>query len=370
MIKSVHLKNFQSHKDTILEFGPGVNAIIGPSDSGKSAVFRGIKWDATNRPLGDAFKSYWGGDTYVTITTDEGSVSRVKTKTKNYYMLNGSKLSAIGAKVPEEVERFLSLDKNSIQGQLEKPFLLDSSPGEVSQHFNKVAGLDIIDSSTKVIETMIKSLASEVEIKGALVEEYKTTLEQYADLPYLEKAVDSYEFVHNESVRKERQYDQLSCTVIDLQEIQESITKCTMMVEPETLLIQLESLTVQKQEIYHKIGVITDHIQTIERIRADIHECETLLEMQDDVERLTLIMEQRSQMDSDIHILKELIRDVAEIKTNIADQEVLVVQLQESWSDNLPSICPIYNEKCPLYDQKKGITTKGGKRTTAKGAPK
>ncbi|MCK9524299.1 MAG: AAA family ATPase, partial [Limnochordia bacterium] len=38
MIEKLTLKNFQSHKHSELEFAPGLNAIIGQSDSGKSAL--------------------------------------------------------------------------------------------------------------------------------------------------------------------------------------------------------------------------------------------------------------------------------------------------------------------------------------------
>ena len=37
MISSVHIKNFQKHKDLSLEFTPGINVITGKSDAGKSA---------------------------------------------------------------------------------------------------------------------------------------------------------------------------------------------------------------------------------------------------------------------------------------------------------------------------------------------
>ena len=45
-IKLVYIEivNFQSHANTKLNFDEGVNVIIGPSDSGKTAVIRAMKW--------------------------------------------------------------------------------------------------------------------------------------------------------------------------------------------------------------------------------------------------------------------------------------------------------------------------------------
>ena len=36
MIIKVEIENFQSHKNTVLEFVPGTNVVIGESDAGKS----------------------------------------------------------------------------------------------------------------------------------------------------------------------------------------------------------------------------------------------------------------------------------------------------------------------------------------------
>jgi DNA repair protein SbcC/Rad50 len=43
-INKVRIENFQSHEDTLMEFHKGLNVITGPSDHGKSAVMRAIKW--------------------------------------------------------------------------------------------------------------------------------------------------------------------------------------------------------------------------------------------------------------------------------------------------------------------------------------
>ena len=78
MIQSVHIQNFQSHKNSTLEFSPGVNIIVGTSDSGKTAIIRALRWVVWNRPSGDSLRSTWGGKTSVEICLDKGSVERSK----------------------------------------------------------------------------------------------------------------------------------------------------------------------------------------------------------------------------------------------------------------------------------------------------
>ena len=88
MLTRVEISNFQSHKHTVLEFIPGTNVIIGGTDTGKSALFRAINWVCSNRPLGDAYRSEWGGDTRVVLHTSEGNIiERFRSDTKNEYTI-------------------------------------------------------------------------------------------------------------------------------------------------------------------------------------------------------------------------------------------------------------------------------------------
>ena len=54
-IKKIILENFQSHKYSVIELNEELNVIVGPSDSGKSAIIRGLKWALYNEPSGDYF---------------------------------------------------------------------------------------------------------------------------------------------------------------------------------------------------------------------------------------------------------------------------------------------------------------------------
>ena len=104
-IRSINLQNFQSHKDTHLELSAGVNAIIGPSDSGKTAILRALRWAAWNKPSGDALRSSWGGDTVVCVEVDEQGqqVVRSRTDKENLYQVGDMELRAFGADVPSPV---------------------------------------------------------------------------------------------------------------------------------------------------------------------------------------------------------------------------------------------------------------------------
>jgi len=190
MIEDVSIMNFQSHKQTVLEFVPGVNVIIGESDAGKSAVFRAINWAASNRPLGDAFRSEWGGDTKVILHTTEGNtIERTRSATKNEYVLNGKPLRAFGSEVPEEVGNTLQLDPANIQAQMDSPFLLAISPGEAARMLNKAASIDDIDYTVSGIKKSLNKLNSSIQHNEQQLAEYQEQMRQYENLPEVEQAV-------------------------------------------------------------------------------------------------------------------------------------------------------------------------------------
>jgi exonuclease SbcC len=155
VLKRVILKDFQAHKYTTLDLSPGVNAITGQSDSGKTSIKRDISWVATNRPSGLETFLRTGADPNAGVQgalvfADGVSIGRVQSKKENTYELKTPltdlHFAAVGTSVPEQVKTALNLSDVNIQSQFDAHFMLSSSPGEVGRMLNEVTGLDMIDS--------------------------------------------------------------------------------------------------------------------------------------------------------------------------------------------------------------------------------
>jgi len=161
-IGSVRIRNFQSHKDTKIEFDPGVNVVVGSSDQGKSAVLRALLWAINNRPSGtDDILSHWARDAKekivdgmsVEIATDRGNVTRRRAEKDNEYVLSdlakgegGTKaFKAVSKDVPQDVTDFFRLSDVNVQTKHDAPFLLSASAGDVARYFNRIVRLDAID---------------------------------------------------------------------------------------------------------------------------------------------------------------------------------------------------------------------------------
>lgn len=184
MIKSLHIKNFQSHKDTNSEFCPGINAICGQSDRGKSSIIRAIRLIVENRPSGDSYRSNFadGEDTIVKLTTvEKTSVERHKGDKENSYILStlDKPIRAMGQSVPEEVSQLLDIGSINLQYQMDQPFLISGNSSKLAQYINQMANLEVIDTATSNIRKKILgnngrkvSLESDIETKTEQISKY------------------------------------------------------------------------------------------------------------------------------------------------------------------------------------------------------
>ncbi len=199
MITSIRLANFQSHKDTRLELHPGVNSIVGSSDSGKTAILRALYWAFNNRPVGTAFVSHWNrnksGDpvnpTAVSVSSADGwTVTRSRTKSFNGYSIEdnnrpATELEAVGTDVPNEVAARFNLTEVNFQRQMDAHFLLSETSGEVARFFNRIIRLDLIDRTLTAAESLRRKLKS----RGtALVGDIKKLDDQLVGMAWLETA--------------------------------------------------------------------------------------------------------------------------------------------------------------------------------------
>jgi exonuclease SbcC len=167
MIKKLVIKNFQSHKETSLDFHEGLNVIVGSSDSGKSAIIRSFCWLNENRPLGDAFISNWARNKEacsVEVSTEQGVICRLRENEFNGYILNNTtELEAQGRDVPDPVVALINMSEINVSKQMDSPFLISSTSGEVARFFNKMVKLDLIDSLLSDIESDKRKNRSNLE---------------------------------------------------------------------------------------------------------------------------------------------------------------------------------------------------------------
>jgi len=196
MIKSLRIENFQSHKNTYLEFCTGINVITGHSNCGKTAILRSLNWLINNKPGGLSFKSTSSDkkdDCKVSVgigdTSDSHIISRIKNTNANRYEIDSSVFDVIGSNVPSEVSGILNIEDINISSQFDKHFLLMESAGEVGRTINKIVKLDIIDELISNINSRVLSINKEIEFKKTDLDKLEENLKKFKSIEGIELLV-------------------------------------------------------------------------------------------------------------------------------------------------------------------------------------
>jgi DNA repair exonuclease SbcCD ATPase subunit len=174
MIKSLKIKNFQIHKKLLLEFDSNITVIIGPSDTGKSAILRALRWLFTNKPSGDEYIHHDETDVSILLKIDNHKIIRSKGSKGNRYLLDGKEYKSFGSNVPTDIQSVLNIGDVNFQGQIDPPWWFLKSPGEVSKELNSIVNLGLIDR-------VMQYTASELRKNKIAVEISKEKLKQTKD---------------------------------------------------------------------------------------------------------------------------------------------------------------------------------------------
>lgn len=339
MIKSIIYKNFQSHLKTVLHFSKGVNVVVGGNDKGKTSLIRGLRFVTHNRPSGDSFRSWWGGDTEVTIKTYEGNgIKRTKGDKKNTYNRNGTLMyKAFGKGVPDDIKSILKLDDINVQQQLEAHYLLSESPGNIAAHFNEIANISIIDDSIKRAKSKERTLKAELNYLGDKVMVARASLEKYKDLDAIEATVTVLNAKQIKCHTIGNNWRQTSKIINRIELIDNEIANYNVELEIEEKVDALLKKTKELRQKEKNIRVLRSLYAQICRNAEHIDTRDKLLICEETVN--TVIQKQARVGDLNVKIgtLQGLVTTHKQKTNRMEICARMVVELQEQ----LPEVCPL-----------------------------
>jgi exonuclease SbcC len=288
------LQNFQSHSYSKIQIPPGITALLGDNDSGKTAVVRALRWLLWNRPSGESFRSHWGGPTEVRLELDGGWISRARDDKRNAYVVNGQVLNAVKLQVPSEVSDFFKVDTINFQFQSDPPFLLGNSPGERANYIQKITRMNVVFIAEDLLRQKIKRLNIEIARWKFQVDELTSELSRYPDLPSIHKEI-------QELKQKEEELEKRKRSLIDL---------------------------IQK---------IEDH----RKIQSEIKALRVYMKLSKRIKRLDKKISQKEDQIQRYNRLRDLLNEFRRVITDLNRTEELLSRLKARWNEILPEVCPI-----------------------------
>ena len=346
-IKSIRLRNFQSHKDSILELSTGVNAVVGLSRAGKSAILRGLHWVFENTPSGDVFLSHWGGDASVSVEFENGLVViREKGKAVNQYRVKnpGTKeqvFEGFGQGVPDVIRGLLNINDFNMRFQHQGAFLLSDTAGKISQYLNKVARLDDIDKAITNIESVLKKEKRQVEAEGSIIAQLTTELMVFEYLAEAENQLLAVEQLHNDLARKTVKYNSLLDTVEEIEKATERIK----VIQKITVYSKRSQQLVERAKKL-KEGII--RAEALQRLCDGVANCDeqikVLLEVVGFKGSVLRLIDTKSEINLLLYkreFLNDLVSSVKSLSLKRKEKELEMIESQQNFSHYMPVVCPL-----------------------------
>ena len=179
MLTQIELTDFQCHKSLTLNLGK-ITTLVGPSDSGKSAIIRALDWAIFNNGKKALLIRRGAKTASVTITVDAHTVTR--TTKDNSYVVDGTELSAIGRSVPVDVPNIFRMSEDNIQRQHEYLFWFSATGSELTRNFNRVVDLSRLDEWVRIGTEKEKEFKQDVRYCDKRLEELQAN--ELSLLPY------------------------------------------------------------------------------------------------------------------------------------------------------------------------------------------
>lgn len=194
---SLKIEDFQSIGNATLEFVPGINLILGQSNSGKTAIFRAIYSALSNPSYAKSFIKHRTGGCGVTFDFNGNTISWQKSsKGGTTYYVNGEEHTKVGTSdlftiLPDN--GFVKSDSGevmNIEGEWDLPFPFDRTPSELFRLFENV--FCVSDSATilksyKEEESDLVKQCTDIKDKIKRTENKITSLDELKEEANLEK---------------------------------------------------------------------------------------------------------------------------------------------------------------------------------------
>lgn len=346
MIEYIQLRNFQSHKETEMEFHPGVNAIVGESDHGKTAIMRAFYWAIFGKPSGDSMRRHGTKrDTEVTIETAEHQISRIRGNSANQYIINDEVLKGFGQSVPQPVIDALNINEINFMRQLDPPFLFSKTAGEVAQYLNRLINLDVIDTSLSNIKRMHSQAVQSAEGHLAEVQRLEKALEGYAWTDEAEVAVARLEKKQVTVERMKKTADELDTILDEVFKYEQTASKYayTKRLLQRVQMFHTEYESIQKDKEHY--ATLRNAVSLVKQTAAALHSLpatkgaeKALLALEKRIAARALVQEAYRLLDKAIEQWADAKNDVNLI---LAEHRRSVAQLKQA----MPDVCPLCEQE-------------------------
>lgn len=251
---SVQIQNYQIIENARIDFNEGLTVIVGPSNNGKSAIFRAIEAAIYNK-VGNSFIKSGTDSTAVGIKTDEHVVIWKKSSDSGVYKVDGQTYNKIGRGQLVEVADALHISEIEVSSdkvrlnllkQMEYPFLLDKNPSQLFEFLSMSNEGDKLSSIFQTMRSDLRKTNSDIDITVGKIDSINDVivreegiLTSYASIETVANKVISYDSLFN-------QYGVLNDLIISLNEKKQKLIRLRQSILQHRTLTNILTTNVDK----------------------------------------------------------------------------------------------------------------------------
>lgn len=397
MFEWLRMQNFQSHRDTLIEFHEGVNVITGISLHGKTAIARGTGLLIYNRPLGAKYYSNFAPDKGTTAielkTKDHPVISLTKTVNRKKdgskeLVENGTTYTYDGesySSLPDQIQDALNISELNIQKQFASPFLILSSGGEFARIVNRITKLEKVEVWISELKTRINKTKNEVDLLETQATDFEKQLTKYVGFEDLSVQVKYLQEVDASLTQAQSQLSRLNDLLAKVEDIEDELDRIQPALAIENdiqVLIDLEQsiISIDRQVVLiEKAKTIDNGITQLQSITILLTRLESMVETEEKFNRLDSILARVESIDDEIEDKKKLLSDLQKLEgflaienrmallksyielieglnNSIEDKKIAYNNEEQQLMKELANVkeCPVFLTACPVTKEMMG----------------
>lgn len=382
MLKNITIQNFKTHKKTKLDFVDGINVIYGLGLSGKSNILKALNWIVFNRPSGFRFHSHFATPeepTQVSVLLDDKEIISIKGFKDTVYKINGENFRSFGTSLPIPVVKAFDLSQINFANQLDPPFLVTNTPGEIGKIFNQLTKAEQVDKWISSLTTKINEANTVLKIKNKEKDEAEIQLKKLAVVDQIEPLMNRYikytersqslletieyteelqnEILNIQSWIKSIKIKKIESLFSDLCDAFEGIKKHNEVIK------MLEELSIKEKQI-SKLKVVVNEVVPVFKHLEVVEKKKTLLNMNlktisslnlklNEINSLKKILNSVHPLMEEFETVEQYIKETDRVLDLFYDLELKIKDI-EHYKKDLNKIIPLFSDalkklgKCPV----------------------
>ena len=237
------------------------------------------------------------------------------------------------------------MDEVNLQQQLDTPFLLSESPGNVAAFLNKVAGIDLIDKSIKDIQKEIKDTERSIKIKREQLKTKKQEVLAYNELEKIEMDIERLEELEKRRNTLSRYKKELTSRIISIQTILVKIKQESAILELKPIVDLYIGKIEDKKKLEERYISLARKIKTIKSVNSKIQIYAGYVKLEEPVKILITKVNSKAVLTTKYSRLNTLLTNYNKVKENVLTSQENVDKLTIKYTTNLPDTCPLCGTK-------------------------